>query len=61
VFDIKPLANFYCRLLKSGTTLSKMKVYPGMLLKTQGSDWAVAAYPGMYMKNKALIGGIREY
>jgi hypothetical protein len=40
--------------------ITKMKVEPGMLLKTKGRDWTVAEEPGMCMKNKTLIGANRE-
>ena len=58
--EIKPVINFYCRLSFSRKTIAKMKVEPGMLLKTKDRNWTVGEEPGMCMKNKPLIGANRE-
>jgi hypothetical protein len=60
VFETKSLINFNCRLSWREKTIAKMKVYPGMLLKTNDRNWTDWEEPGMCMKNKLLIAWNRE-
>ena len=56
----KGVTSSISRLDKIGGLHRKMKVYPGMLMKTKGVKNRPQEYPGMLMKIKLVIGTIRE-
>jgi len=55
--ESKAITEIVCRLLKNGKRPSKMKGYPGMLMKIKERFGDFYAQAGMLMKNKPVIAG----
>jgi hypothetical protein len=60
VAENKGVTGASSRLAKRENSYRKMKVYPGMFMKTQGLKKRPKEYPGMLMKRKPVIVANRE-
>ena len=60
VAENKGVASASSRLAKRENSYRKMKVYPGMFMKTQGLKNRLQEEPGMLMKRKLVIVANRE-